>query len=120
MLFFPAFIWLRTAKGRSLLVGVGRLLQRPGVVFFLFVPSALIEVALRPFWPGDACNLIADWGNFTHKLSFFVAGEMTGRNFLDCLTKGAIIHWDQIGFDARSPNFIQPQDSFGFFCLLQR
>lgn len=74
MLLFPVFIWLRSAKGRSLLAGMGRWLQRPGVVFLLFIPSALTEVALRPFWPGDACNLIADWGNFTHKLSFFVAG----------------------------------------------
>ena len=74
MLLFPVFIWLRSSKGRSFLAVMGRWLQRPGVVFLLFVPSALIEVALRPFWPGDACNLIADWGNFTHKLSFFMIG----------------------------------------------
>lgn len=74
MLLFPVFLWLRTPKGRALLAGMGRWLQRPGVVFLLFVPSALIEVVLRPFWPGDACNLIADWGNFTHKLSFFLIG----------------------------------------------
>jgi hypothetical protein len=31
--------------------------------------------------------------------AFFVAGEMTGADFLDYLTKGVIIFGDRIGFD---------------------
>ncbi len=74
MVLFPAFVWLRTRTGRTALQRALTWLERPGVLFLLFVPAALAEILLRPFWPNDANNLLADWGNFTHKLTFFIAG----------------------------------------------
>jgi S-formylglutathione hydrolase FrmB len=72
----PLFLWLRSQPGRNFLKTFQAWLARPGVLFLLFIPSAVAEVILRPFYPGDACNLIADWANFAHKLTFFVAGFM--------------------------------------------
>ena len=74
MLLLPLCLWLRSSSGSALLARVLDRLENPLWLFLLVVPSALSDVLLRPFWPGDADNLFADWGNFTHKLTFFVAG----------------------------------------------
>jgi glucans biosynthesis protein C len=49
-------------------------LARPGFPFLLFLPSAAIELSLRPFWPGDANNLVDDWANLVSKAAIFVVG----------------------------------------------
>jgi glucans biosynthesis protein C len=74
MLMFPFFLAARSKAGRPLLARTLVLLERPWVLLLLCLPSALAELVLRPIWPGDADNLINDWANFTHKLTFFVAG----------------------------------------------
>ncbi len=74
MVMLPVCIWLRTRAGRALLAQVLDRVARPWALFLLCIPSALSDVLLRPFWPEDANNLLGDWGNFTHKLSFFMAG----------------------------------------------
>jgi pimeloyl-ACP methyl ester carboxylesterase len=74
MLLLPLFAWLGSPRGRPWLERVLGWIGRPWMLFLLFVPSALSDLALRPFWPGDANNLVSDWGNFSHKLTFFVAG----------------------------------------------
>ena len=38
------------------------------------LPANLSDALVRPYWPGDAMNLFSDWGNFCHKLTFFVIG----------------------------------------------
>ncbi len=74
MLMFPLFVCLRSVRGRKLLAhGLGWL-ERPWWLFLLFVPSAVSDLLLRPFWPSDQMNLLNDWANFSHKLSFFVVG----------------------------------------------
>ena len=74
MLTVPAFAWLRSTRGRAVIASLQQALLRPGALFLIFLPSALAEIALRPFYPGDANNLVSDWANFTHKLTFFVLG----------------------------------------------
>ncbi|HEY5909407.1 MAG TPA: acyltransferase family protein [Verrucomicrobiae bacterium] len=74
MLMLPVFVAARSRKGRQFLGKVLARLQSPWFLYLVFIPSALAEVTLRPIWPGDANNLLSDWGNFTHKLTFFVAG----------------------------------------------
>jgi len=74
MITLPIFAWLRCAVGRRVITGLQGLLARPGCLFLLFVPSAVAEIALRPYFPGDSCNLVSDWANFTHKITFFVMG----------------------------------------------
>jgi peptidoglycan/LPS O-acetylase OafA/YrhL len=74
MLLLPMFIWLRSTQGRPFLARGLTLLESPWFLILIPVPSALADILLRPYWPGDANNLLADWGNFTHKLTFFAAG----------------------------------------------
>jgi hypothetical protein len=74
MLLLPLFAWLGSPRGRPWLDRVLWWIGRPWMLFLLFVPSALSDSTLRPFWPHDANNLVSDWGNFSHKLTFFVAG----------------------------------------------
>lgn len=70
----PLFVWLRSKSGRLVLERFLGWIEKPWVLFLLFVPAALSDSFLRPLWPGDANNLVGDWANFTHKLTFFVTG----------------------------------------------
>jgi glucans biosynthesis protein C len=74
MMTLPLFAWLRSPSGRLAIVGFQNLLKRPLALYFIFLPAALTEIVLRPYFPGDSCNLISDWANFTHKLTFFIIG----------------------------------------------
>ncbi len=74
MIMLPIFVALRTRGGRECLAQALGWLQSPWLLFLVFVPSAVAEILLRPHWPGDADNLLDDWANFTHKLTFFVVG----------------------------------------------
>ena len=74
MLTVPVFAWLQGTGGRVVIARLQHLLLRPGALFLIFLPSAVVEIALRPFYPGDANNLVSDWANFGHKLTFFVFG----------------------------------------------
>lgn len=74
MITLPLFAWLRSNGGRRAIAAFQGFLTRPWAPFLLFLPSALAEIALRPCFPGDSCNLVSDWGNFTHKLTFFIIG----------------------------------------------
>jgi len=87
MLMLPVFLWLRSSRGRGVLARVHGWLQRPWALFLVFVPAAICDILLRPFWPSDQNNLLADWGNFTHKLTFFVIGFVlaSGKGVSDTL-----------------------------------
>ena len=74
MILLPLFVWLRSRRGRPWLDRAQRCISRPWMLFLLFIPAGLSDALLRPFWPGDADNLFSDWGNFSHKLTFFVMG----------------------------------------------
>jgi len=74
MLLLPLFLWLRTTRGRKALTFIRARLCRPGALLLLCIPSAVSDVCLRPAWPADTNNLVADWGNFTSKAIIFLTG----------------------------------------------
>ena len=74
MLMLPVFVWCRSRGGRAVLAWGLKGFEKPWMLFLIFLPGALAEAILRPYWPSDANNLTSDWGNFTHKLTFFVLG----------------------------------------------
>ncbi len=74
MVTLPLFLWLKSATGRRWVEWFQKLLARGGWIYLLFAPSALAEIALRPYYPGDSNSLFSDWANFAHKLTFFVLG----------------------------------------------
>jgi len=87
MIAFPVFIWLKSPRGRGVLARLHGWLRRPWALFLIFIPAAVSDALLRPFWPGDTNNLIADWGNFSNKLTFFVIGFIlaSGKEVSDTL-----------------------------------
>ena len=70
----PILLWLRTTPGRRTMAKVRKGLCSPGALLLLCAPSALSDLCLRPYWPFDANNLVADWGNFTSKALIFLTG----------------------------------------------
>jgi S-formylglutathione hydrolase FrmB len=74
MILLPVCVWLRSSIGRPLLNRFLSWLEKPWALWLIPLPSALSDMILRPFWPYDANNLFADWGNFIHKLTFFGLG----------------------------------------------
>lgn len=74
ILLVPLFLLLRTGKGRQVLALIRRGLCRTGALYLLCLPLAVSDLCLRPGWPGDANNLVADWANFTGKALIFLTG----------------------------------------------
>lgn len=75
MMLLPVIVWIKSSRsGRAALELFHRWLEKPWLLFLIFIPSLVSELLLRPYWPHDAHNLLADWANFSHKLTFFVVG----------------------------------------------
>jgi peptidoglycan/LPS O-acetylase OafA/YrhL len=74
LLLLPLLLWLRTSRGRGASDWMLRPFSRPYALLLLCVPSALCDLCLRPFWPGDANNLVADWANLASKGVIFLVG----------------------------------------------
>jgi hypothetical protein len=75
MLALPLFQYLKGEKGRHLVSKLGALCERPGAIYLLAIPLAVIQVALRAGWPGFQ-NLVNDWANFFFYLTFLVYGYL--------------------------------------------
>ncbi|MEO0367949.1 MAG: acyltransferase family protein, partial [Pseudomonadota bacterium] len=68
------FDWLRSSSGRNWLDRLARRVDaRPSQIYLVIVPLLLIELVLRPFFPGFR-NLIADWASFNHWFVLFICG----------------------------------------------
>ncbi len=70
----PLFRYLKSEKGK---IKLGRLIGRfdgNSLIFLWFIPIAISEIALRPFWPNNANNLLGDWAQFTSTLIIFCYG----------------------------------------------
>lgn len=72
LLSLPLFLYLKEA-GRSWLSKLAALVEKPGAIFLLALPLAVVEGALRPHWPGFQ-NLYDDWANFFLYLLYFIYG----------------------------------------------
>jgi fucose 4-O-acetylase-like acetyltransferase len=70
-LYLPVFRWLRARRGE--------LAHAPGWWIYLpIAPLALVQVALRPHWPGLQ-NLYDDWANVAYYSTYLFAGFLLAR-----------------------------------------
>jgi hypothetical protein len=74
LILLPLLLWFRVPQGRKTMASVRAGLCRPGALLLLCVPTAVSDLCLRPFWPSDSNNLVADWGNFSSKAIVFLTG----------------------------------------------
>ncbi|MEB2346119.1 MAG: acyltransferase [Deltaproteobacteria bacterium] len=71
VLFLPLFRWLRDRRGE--------LTRAPGWwVYLPIVPLVLVQVFLRPHWPGLQ-NLYDDWANVGYYSTYLLAGFLLAR-----------------------------------------
>ena len=75
LLALPVFLYLRKEAGRRFISWLAGLCEKPGGIFLLAVPIAIIEIALRPKFAGVQ-NLYADWANFLCSLTVFIYGYL--------------------------------------------
>lgn len=68
----PLFLYLKKAS-QGWLSELVLMIEKPGAIFLLGLPLAIIEGALRPRWPGFQ-NLYDDWANFFLYLLYFIYG----------------------------------------------
>lgn len=94
ILLLPPLLLLRTVRGRQMMSLLRQGLSRPGALLLLCIPSAVSDLCLRPFWPGDYNNLTADWGNFTSKAVVFLAGFLlcSGEEVWDTIQRHRLRH----------------------------
>lgn len=74
LLALPLLLYLRYS-GAQWRTKLAALIEKPGAIFCLAVPFALIEAALRPRWIGFQ-NLYDDWANFCLYLLYFICGHL--------------------------------------------
>jgi uncharacterized protein (DUF2147 family)/peptidoglycan/LPS O-acetylase OafA/YrhL len=72
VLYLPALAWL--AQRRRPAVAPSRL-----VVYAPIVPLVLVQIVLRPYWPGVQ-NLYDDWANFAYYSTYFWVGFLVARS----------------------------------------
>lgn len=75
LLALPLFLHLRQKNNQNLISNLAAFLEKPGAIFLLALPLAIIEAALRPRWYGFQ-NLYDDWGNFFLYLFYFIYGYL--------------------------------------------
>jgi len=71
----PLFLYLKREAGQRFVARLASLCQKPGGLFLLAIPIAIIEVALRPKYPGWQ-TLVSDWANFLTYLTLFIYGYL--------------------------------------------
>jgi uncharacterized protein (DUF2147 family)/peptidoglycan/LPS O-acetylase OafA/YrhL len=72
LLYLPAFSYLLRRSGELARVPVL-------AVYMPIVPLTLIQLALRPYWPGIQ-NLYDDWANFAYYTTYLFAGFLIARH----------------------------------------
>ncbi|UCF38417.1 MAG: acyltransferase [Acidobacteriota bacterium] len=74
LLMLPFFSLLKHPTGRKWLTRFMQKVSQGSGVIWWFVPIALSQILLRPYWPDDTHNLIADWAQFAGMLLVFCLG----------------------------------------------
>jgi len=85
MLGWPVFRYFKGAAGRTQLAHWSRRLSQGANLYLLLIPLAVVEIALRAWFPGFP-DLVHDWANFSHWFIVFVAGFLlaSSKPLLDC------------------------------------
>lgn len=73
-LVLPVSWYATTQKGKQRFLNALDVLTRKNMVILWFLPLAILQIILRPFWPSDTNNLVADWANFAWTFTFFFYG----------------------------------------------
>ncbi|HLP18433.1 MAG TPA: acyltransferase family protein [Bacteroidota bacterium] len=73
-LILPVFGVMRTAHGKARITAFIDWSSRGTRIGLWFIPLAITQLALRPFWMHDANNLVSDWANFAWCFTFFGSG----------------------------------------------
>lgn len=73
-LMLPLFHYLKSDHGRKMLEDFTNEFSSRRLYFLGFIPIALSQLCLRPFWPDDYNNLVNDWANFAATLIIFCFG----------------------------------------------
>ena len=76
LIMFPVFRYLKSESGRAKLTACVDFFEKGQRILGWFVPIAISEIVLRPFWPDNANNLLADWAQFSTTLLIFCFGFM--------------------------------------------
>ncbi len=74
LLLLPLFLFLRRTRGKKILAQLHHLLDTPWIIPMIAVPNILGDILLRPFWPSDTHDLLADWANFVSTILIFSIG----------------------------------------------
>lgn len=69
ILCLPVFLWLKGASGQRLIKWLANLCEHRGAILLVFIPLALIRLALHPFFPQEH-----SWADFFVQMSFFLLG----------------------------------------------
>ncbi|MDH3615644.1 MAG: acyltransferase family protein [Gammaproteobacteria bacterium] len=73
LLGWSIFAYFKRAAGQSQLAHWSQRLSRGGYLYLAIAPLAIVEIALRAWFPGFP-DLIHDWANFSHWFMIFIAG----------------------------------------------
>lgn len=84
MLGWPVFAYFRSVAGQQRLAHWSQGLSRGAWLYVTIFPLAVVEIALRAWFPGFP-DLIHDWANFSHWFVIFAAGFLlaSSRPLLD-------------------------------------
>jgi glucan biosynthesis protein C len=73
-LILPLSWYATTQRGKQQMMKALDFSAKKNTVILWFLPLAILQIMLRPFWPQDTNNLVADWANFAWAFTFFVYG----------------------------------------------
>lgn len=74
LLMLPFFRYFKNPKGHLVLKRWIDRLASGRLTMLGFLPIAVSEICLRPFWPDNASNLVEDWAQFVSMLVIFSWG----------------------------------------------
>jgi hypothetical protein len=73
-LVLPLSWYATTQRGKQQLSNALDSMTGKNTIILWFLPLGILQILLRPFWPSDTNNLVADWSNFAWTFTFFVYG----------------------------------------------
>ena len=73
-LVLPLSWYATTQRGKQQLLNALDSITGKNTIILWFLPLGILQILLRPFWPSDTNNLVADWSNFAWTFTFFVYG----------------------------------------------
>ncbi len=73
----PFFVWMARPGGQRVLSLLARTTDLPGGILWLFVPLALGQILLRPFFPDTTGAVVGDWSTHAWLFPLYLLGFAT-------------------------------------------